>query len=139
MLAEYWTNSIGLRETSSGGLLLRVSNRPLSLWPFSEEEAGLNEEVYTVFQGTVNSPLGQEGFWVKRWGEDAEDTMKRLIGCAMLSLMPEAGLAEALASLKDIAQFYFENARLELTPPLTSRHTGRVVSTSERPELVISQ
>ena len=101
------------------------------------EETGLYEEPFAVFHATVNFADEEISIWAGRGGDDV---IKRLFGCAVLFAMPEEGVNEALTSLKDIAVFHYETARGMLPPPpITHRHTGRIVGRSERPDLFISE
>lgn len=89
----------------------------------------------TVFYGTANSAGPEVSFWGRGVGEDA---LKRWLGCVILSLMPEEGLEEALLSLKDILEF--RSYTKPHTKPRISHHTtGKVVSKSQRPDLVVSE
>ena len=93
--------------------------------------------VHATFQGTVNSTREEITFLAEAAGENA---IKRIFSCVIISAMPETGVDEALTTLKDIYEFNSENTRAAL--PRHTMHSsiaGRVTSTSERPQLVISE
>lgn len=97
----------------------------------------VEEPPYAFFHATVNSAGQEIAFWFE--GRE-EDILKRLIGCAMIAIMPEEGVEEALLSLRDIWDFRTQTSYQMLPGPLqTQRSTGRVVRTSQRPELVIPE
>lgn len=101
------------------------------------EATTIQQGVQTEFQGTVNT-AGQ-GLSFKFEGEGGE-ALLRLLGCVIVTMMPEEGLEEALTSLKDIFEFHVESAHYESLPTVTSRRgIGNVVNTSMRPDLVISE
>ena len=108
---------------------------PFSLLRLTERIAP--EPVYAVFRGTVNSAGQEFTFWFERGGEH---NLKRVIGCAILAALPDEGVEEALNSLRGVFQFHYENLFL-LTPPkaMPRRLLGTIVTTSERPDLVISE
>ncbi len=104
---------------------------PFGLW-ISPEQV---EQGEAFFYGTVNSAGQEISFWIEGGGGDA---LKRLIGCAILGIMPEEGIDEALTSLKDILDF--RTSYRMLPGAVESRQTtGRIVSTSQRPDLVIPE
>jgi len=74
------------------------------------------------------------------WTEGGESTVKRLLGCAMIAVMPEEGIEEALQCLKDILEFWHHPAQRMLPSTPTIHHTtAKVLSISERPDLIISE
>ena len=90
-----------------------------------------------VIYTTVTSPGQEVSLWTERVGNDA---VKRVIGCAMIFAMPEEGINEALASLRDILEFSYEATHGMLPPPVAVRRSmGRIVGTTRRPDLVISE
>ena len=72
------------------------------------------------------------------WAEEGEKAIKRWIGCAMMCAMPDESVNEALVSLKDIWEFHETTHRMLPPPVETRRYVGRIVGTSHRPDLVIS-
>jgi len=116
---------------------------PSTLWTSTEEielldyEIGVPEVEYAVFRSTVNVAGQEMSFWAAGAGENA---LKRVLGCAMMVAMPENGIEEAVASLKDILIFNWETSYGMLPePPASQRHTARIASTSHRPELLIAE
>jgi hypothetical protein len=101
------------------------------------EELERSEEPFAFLTAMVTS-AGQE-IWV--WAEEGERrSVKRLLGYAMIFFMPEEGVDEALTSLRDILEFSYESPRGMLPPPaVMRRHVGKIVRTSQRPDLVISE
>lgn len=101
------------------------------------EEAGPPEQPFAFLAAMVTS-AGPEIFL---WTEEGEErAVKELLGYAMIFYMPEEGIDEALTSLRDIFEFSCESRRGALPPPAVSRrHMGRIVGTSHRPDLVISE
>ena len=86
---------------------------------------------------TVNSTGDEFRFEV---GGEGGDAMKRVLGCTIMAAMPEKSIEEALTSLINIFEDSFEPVFYALPqPPRTYRSTGRIVHTSERPELVIGE
>jgi hypothetical protein len=93
--------------------------------------------VQAEFQGTVNTADCGLSF---TFGGEGADALLRLIGCVIITLMPEEGLEETLTSLKEIFEFHVESAHYKPLLPVTSRRgIGNIVSTSGRPDLVISE
>jgi len=85
----------------------------------------LYEEPFAVFPATVNSA-------------DNEMAIKKLVGRWIVDVMPEEGINEALIALRDIAKFYYERSqRIHSLLAEPRQHAGRVIGTSERPDLVI--
>ncbi len=83
------------------------------------------EEPFAVFPATVNSA-------------DNEIAIKKLLGRWIVDVMPEEGINEALIALRGIAEFYYERSQHILSLPAEPRqHVGKVIGTSERPDLVI--
>jgi hypothetical protein len=69
-----------------------------------------------------------------------EDILRRLIGIALFTHMPDPGLKEALICLKDIFEFNLESSRLHLPEPMEIHNgVGTVVKVSEAPDLVVSE
>ncbi len=68
------------------------------------------------------------------------NAVKRLLGCYMLGVMPDEGINEALSTLKDMFQYYSHPAYPALATPVTAhRITGKVLSVSKRPDLIIAE
>ena len=110
----------------------KLLNQP----PFNEA-ANLGALEQAVFYGTVNSPGHQLSFEMKGEGQNA---LKRWLGCVMLAMIPEDALNEALESLKDIVEFHTYTTHNMIPSSRTTRHTtGTIVSTSQRPDMVISE
>ena len=64
--------------------------------------------------------------------------MKKFLGYRIVEAMPDEGIDEALIALRDIAVFHYERAhRILPLPAEPRRHTGRIIGTSERPDLDI--
>ena len=136
MFQTYFEDSTNLLATSSGGLLLRSSITPLDQRKLAEEEEQ-DEPTLAVFQGTAYSYGREISFLFKGAGETA---LRRLIGCALIGIMPEEGIEEALWSLKDIFEFRAQPPLLMLTQPMRAiQNTGQIVTTAERPDLIISE
>jgi len=96
----------------------------------------LDETEFNSFTATVNSPGENISLQLKGSGEAC---VKRIIGCAILSLMPERGLHEALDSLKDIFEFYLEKPS-SLPPPRASRSIAGVSGAAKkRPDLLVEE
>ncbi len=136
MSLESWPYSIDLPETSSGGLLLRDSKKLLARWRSSE---GLDPGVLgrAVIHTTVNTARGTElSFWAEG---DEEELLKRVLGCAMMVIMPREGIDEALMSLKEIFEFRAQtHYRILPLPEKAARGKGKLARASKRPDLVIS-
>lgn len=69
-----------------------------------------------------------------------EESQKRILGCILLGAMPPAGLDEALESLRQIIEYWLEEAQYTpLSPPTpVQRSNGHIVSAGPRPDLVIA-
>ena len=79
------------------------------------------------------------GFSLEFEGEGIS-ALLRLVGHVIIALMPEEGLEETLTSLKENFEYYTENTRYKLLPPVESwRGIGNIVSTSTRPDLIIPE
>jgi hypothetical protein len=90
----------------------------------------------SLFFSTVNSAGDELSFRI----EGEENSVKRLLGCVMIAAMPEEGVEEALQSLKDILEFWQHPAQRMLpSPPTIHYMTAKVLSISERPDLVLSE
>ncbi len=90
-----------------------------------------------VLYATVNSPGQALSLWAEGHGEEA---FKRLLGIAIISVMPEPGLEEALFSLRDIFEFRSHAYRPSLPESTRGRRTkGKVARTSQRPDLVLTE
>lgn len=99
------------------------------------EFAALGDPLHATFQVTVASPVEYRSLMFS--GEDAT-TLKRALGCLMILRMPEGGLNEALASLRDMLEFYVEVPQLTPPPKRPVRQlTGRAGMAGKRPDLVI--
>ncbi len=68
---------------------------------------------------------------------DEETFFRRLLGHMMLEMVPDEGFDEALISLKDIVEFYWESYQPAL-PAASMSRTGRVTSVGRRPDLEVS-
>ena len=91
----------------------------------------------TSFYATVNTPGQELSFWIQ---DEGQDSLKRLLGCLLISYMPSGSIDEALTNLKEIWAYHIERARYRLPEPEVSRRgTGKIVKLSERPDLVISE
>ena len=135
MLPEYWPSSTNLPDTSSDGLLLTNLKKLLAQWRLANE-ADPSRASLILLGATVNS-AGQEVSLL--WTEEGENATKRWIGCAMMCRMPDEGVDEALVSLRDIWEFHETTHRMLPRPVETRRYVGRIVGTSQRPDLVISE
>lgn len=95
-------------------------------------------EVQAVVHGTVNSPWQELSFTFEGEGTSA---LKRSIGCTIVWAIPDEGIDEALTKLADIYSFTIETARLRLSSPRpeTRKGHGRIMTGTERPELVITE
>lgn len=101
------------------------------------EELEPSEERFAFLTAVITSTRQEISLWVK---EGEENAVKRLAGCAMICFMTEEAVDEALISLRDILEFSYESPHGVLPPPMaTRRHMGRIVATSHRPDLVISE
>ena len=92
------------------------------------------EPPFAGFRGTVTSAfsLAVEG--------DGLSVLRRFIGCVMMMTMPEPGLEEALSSVQDVFETTWRMTHGPLPhPAITRRGIGRVISVSDRPNLVISE
>ena len=84
-----------------------------------------NPEPELIFQATVDYP-------------DEEVALRRFLSHVILAMVPDNGVDEALFSLRDIVEFYYE-PRQPLLPQVTTSYTARVGRATERPDLVISE
>ena len=65
-------------------------------------------------------------------------SFKRALGCLLMLKMPKEGLDEALASLRDMRDFYLDASQLKPSPRRPDQQlTGRVGMVGKRPDLVI--
>lgn len=96
------------------------------------------DAVQAVVQGTVNSPWQELSFTFTGEGVNA---LKRSIGCSIIWAIPDEGIDEALNNLVNIYSFAIESASLRLAPPPSEIRGGRgkVIASSERPDLVITE
>lgn len=131
-----WPFSIDSAGTSSGGLSRQGFTKLLTRSPLNEQ-VNLDMLEHAVFYGTVNSAGHQFSFEMKGAGQNV---LKRWLGCVMLAMIPEDALNEALESLKDIMEFHTYAMHDMIPSSRITRHTtGTIVSTSQRPDLVISE
>ena len=136
MSLTFWPFSIDSAGTSSGGLSRQDFIKPSSQYP-SNEKGSLGALEHAVFYGTVNSAGHQLSLEMKGDGQYA---LKRWLGCVILAMIPEDALNEALESLKDIMEFYAYTPHHTLPSLGITRYTtGRIVSKSQRSDLVISE
>jgi len=71
------------------------------------------------------------------WVEgDHENAIKKIIGCIVVSMMPDKALDELLDVLKDMAAFYSESQK-NLPSKNIQHSTGEFIGKTSRPELVI--
>ena len=133
MYPQLSTPSTNWPGTFSGGQQLPVYKKPLSRWLSNEDI-----EVQAIVHGTVNSPWQELSFTFEGEGASA---LKRTIGCTIVWAIPDEGIDEALTKLADIYSFTIESASLRLAPPPpeTRKGHGRIMASSERPELVITE
>src|SRR2546428_2486788 len=97
LLQKSWPSLTDYQATSSGGLLPTRSGKLLNLILLNEH-IGDTRQIHTKFQSTVNS--AGMGFSLEFEGEGV-DALLRLLGCVIISLMPEEGLEETLTALKE--------------------------------------
>jgi hypothetical protein len=62
------------------------------------------------------------------------DSVKRMLGCTLLSLLPAPVLDDALSSMSDQLRFYFEDLNLEIREQVTYVTEGFVVGAGTDPE-----
>ena len=124
-------SSINLQQGSSTGLPLKPYEELLDL-----HKQLLIDLPGFSFKATANSPLEEISLKLEEGGETG---LKRVLGCILISVMPEKGLEETLVTLKDIFQFYIEKlgAPPALTPP--SHVMGIVGNAQKRPGLTIEE
>jgi hypothetical protein len=99
---------------------------------------GPSEEWRTVIYGTANS-LGQEMSF--RFAAGGESALRRLVGCAILSALPDEGIDEALRTLRDIYEFRLIDSMRSIRrlAPASSTIRSAVVRRVERPNMVIPE
>ena len=79
-------------------------------------------------------------FWAEttRYEVSIDEEVKRLAAYAMVFLMPQKGLDEAVTSLYEMLEFYGEPVASAI-PPVTTRWTsGVIVSKRDRPSLSLA-
>lgn len=111
----------------------------MRLWDLQNlpQKTQQDQPLSTSFYATVNTPGQELSFWIQ---DEGQDSLKRLLGCLLISYMPSEGIDEALMNLKEIWAYYIERAQYRLPEPEVShRGTGKIVGISERPDLVISE
>lgn len=137
MSSKYWTPSTVLSETSSGGLFQEHSETHLVPWSLNPTQDP-GEAGRTYIYGTANS-FGQElSFRFEGTGGLA---LRRLVGCVILSALPDEDVDEALRSLKDIVEFRLVDSApsIRRLAPVTSLTRDAVVRRVSRPNMVISE
>ena len=93
------------------------------------------------FEGTISSPREDIIRPLARFllTVDGETFTKRIISCAVISLMPPEGMNEVYSTLKSSLEFYRES----VTPPSTSEpqrlRIGRIGRSFNRPDLIIGE
>jgi len=89
-------------------------------------------DVVVTLTGSINAA---DNYWMFRTEADGIHGLSRLLGCALLMVMPDEGLEEALESLHDVLESY--RAYEPPQPPRVIRSTGKLIRTSMRPDLVL--
>jgi hypothetical protein len=84
---------------------------------------------------TITSSYGEISFWAERSGIDA---VKRLLGCALVMIIPTAGLDEALTSLKDMREYWTSQPGRSVHAALPHFVTATAGAASERPDLLLT-
>ncbi len=96
-----------------------------------EPDYGNDVVVHAAPETTYDVRITVEGY--------GASVVDRFVGCVMIGLMPERGLAEALDSLRDMLQFYSQEPTLKLPAP--HKHNvvdATVVERRERPGITIA-
>ena len=89
-----------------------------------------------IIHGTVSFPDEQISFSFE--GDD-ETTIKRALGCIMLTAMPPSGLDETLQSLREFLEFYTYTPKKSLPSGQRKVSSGQVVVKGKRPGMVIGE
>ena len=135
MSPQLFTISIDSSETSSDGRLLQ--NYTTLLNPRTSSQWNDFDDAYITFGGTVDSSGRALQFSTEGTGEAA---LKRFLGCWAIQVMPEEGIDEVLTLLKDVLEFHRQAIFFGLPEPQPVRRvTGRAISISERPDIVLSE
>jgi hypothetical protein len=135
MPLEFSTILTDWLQGSSGGQLPLIYEQP---WDPDQSTKIIPSvpELRADFRATVNSPGEEISLWLE--AKD-ENTLKRFFACWLIATMPEKGMNETLRSLRDIHEFH------RYVPPMLSSETkqeklgGRLVSTKQRPGLIIGE
>ena len=115
-------------ETSFGGQLLSDSETLSSLIPWVDDDEDA-ADTWLSFHADVTSPRGAISFGSQVEGLEA---LKRAIALFVISRLPENGLDEALASLRDIWDSRVPSEMTSLPREITQTVQGRIRSVSER-------
>lgn len=141
-----WTSSTTSPETYSGGPSphdLKLSWIPSQSndWPttpgyfLSDDPTAPGYFLSSFFPvADETGPLLSIGFTA-----GGPKALERLMGCLLIGAIPSAGLEEALASLKDIFEFWYDQPPPRPRPLASVVHhgVGHVVSVGSRPDLVL--
>src|SRR6266849_3669360 len=93
------TNSTSLVGTYSGG---QFRTNFKTHWGLNHwlDDAGNS---WLAISGTATSSDTDLLVWIRQGGEDS---LKRALGCLLLSWMPDEAIDEAVAGLKDVLEFH---------------------------------
>ena len=131
---ESWTPSTDWREGFSDGQSPTPSIAP---WDRSPSET-IEKEVVGTLQPYPGEHLQTTGSHTVILTMSGRTALERWAGCAMMAMMPEQGLEEALYSLWDMLEFY----RTQPPEPAVRQPQlmeGTIVEERNRPGLIITE
>lgn len=98
------------------------------------EHLGGSSATYAIFRGVADPDQGTS-FLMEAGGEHS---VKRLLGCVLLAIMPDEGLNEVLVSLREAFDYYVVETHSALPPPVSGElRAGSLLPATERADLVV--
>lgn len=130
-----WTSSTRRRDTSSAG---RSAQSFRQLWNLDHPNSTVN--ILTYEGARVEATVNAAGYGVSYQHDSLEGDLvrKRLLGCTLISILPEAGVDDALTTLVECYD-HFYSPRSAPTVPEHRTLSGTVVSVDEAGSLLIGE